>query len=156
MTGVCGASTSDDVVIDVYPTVMPVASNVVLPAPGSATLTATGDSIVWYDVAMGGSPVGYGSPWNSPVVTSPTSFWCSNVASYGGGTSYGGAVDNTVDGQYHGNGNNWQVFTANEPFTIRSVKVYANGAGAREIGLVDMDNGTTVVQGSFTVPNGES
>ena len=156
VTGVCGASTSDDVVIDVYPTVMPVASNVVLPAPGSATLTATGDSIVWYDVALGGSPVGYGSPWNSPVVTSPTSFWCSNVASYGGGTSYGGAVDNTVDGQYHGNGNNWQVFTANEPFTIRSVKVYANGAGAREIGLVDMDNGTTVVQGSFTVPNGES
>ena len=35
VTGVCGASTSDDVVIDVYPTVMPVASNVVCRHPAA-------------------------------------------------------------------------------------------------------------------------
>ena len=156
VTGVCGPAVSEDIVIDVFPTVLPVTSNVNLPAPGTATLTATGDSIVWYDVDLGGSPVGYGASWDTPFLNSSTSFWVSNVTSYGGGTAYGGAVNNTVDGQYHGNGNNWQVFTANEAFTIRSVKVYASGAGSRQIGLVDMDNGTTVIQGGFTIPDGES
>ncbi|MCB0782486.1 MAG: CRTAC1 family protein, partial [Flavobacteriales bacterium] len=156
VSGVCGPAASDDVVVDVLTSTLPVANNVILTAQGPATLTAAGDSIVWYDMAMGGSPVGYGSPWDTPFLTGPTSYWCSNVTSYGGGTAFGGATDNTVDGQYHSNGNNYLVFTANEPFAIRSVKVYADGAGPRPIALVDMSNGSTVAQGNFVLPDGES
>lgn len=155
-TGICATVASDPVDIEVIATVLPVANDVTLPGPGPATLTAVGDSIIWWDVDMGGTPVGYGNSWDTPVLTTNTDYYCSNVTVYGGGTSYGGFTDNTGSGQYHNNGNNYLLFTANEAFHIRSVKVYANGAGARQIGLVDMDQSTTVVQGSFNIPNGES
>ncbi|MCB0793432.1 MAG: hypothetical protein KDB88_01745, partial [Flavobacteriales bacterium] len=154
--GVCNDSQSEDVDIAVYDFVLPVTSDVNLPVPGVASLSATGDSIVWWDTDMGGSPVGTGSPWDTPFLNGPTSYWCSNVAIYGGDVSYGGAIDNTVQGQYHINGNNFLLFTAVEPFIIRSVKVYANGAGPRPIALVDMSNNAIIQQSVFVIPDGES
>ena len=47
------------------------------------------------------------------------------------------------------------MFTATEAFTIRSVKVYASGAGPRTIQVID-NLGNVVAQGVFDVPDGES
>jgi hypothetical protein len=69
---------------------------------------------------------------------------------------FGAKEDRTTTGAFHTNGSFWVVFTATEAFTIRSVKVYANGAGSRPIGLVNMPSGGVVTQGSFALPNGES
>jgi len=155
--GACDTASSAVVDILVIDEVLPVANDVTLPGPGTATLTALGDSILWYDMATGGSPIGSGSPWDTPFLNATTDFWCTNTETFGGGTSYGGATDNTVQGQYHGFSNNHLLFTANDAFTIRSVKVYANGAGTRPIALIDMDNGgANVAAGSFNLPDGES
>ncbi|MCB0787317.1 MAG: S8 family serine peptidase, partial [Flavobacteriales bacterium] len=155
--GACDTASSAVVDILVIDEVLPVANDVNLPGPGTATLTALGDSILWYDMATGGSPIGSGSPWDTPFLNATTDFWCTNTETFGGGTSYGGATDNTVQGQYHGFSNNHLLFTANDAFTIRSVKVYANGAGTRPIALIDMDNGgANVAAGSFNLPDGES
>ncbi|MBL7962734.1 MAG: S8 family serine peptidase [Flavobacteriales bacterium] len=157
LVGPCGSATSADVTITVLPVTDPVTSNVNLGSPGVATLTATGDSILWYDSSSGGTPVGSGNSWDTPFLSATTSYWCSNTTVYGGTTAYGGKVDNSpAAGAYHTNGTNYQIFTANEPFYIRSVKVYASGAGSRPIALVTYPGGTVVAQGSFTIPDGES
>ena len=151
----CGTYTSEAVDITVLDPALPVSSDVLIPGPGAADLVATGDSITWYDVASGGTPVGYGNNWQTPVVGSTTDFWCTNTVSNGVVPVHGGALNNTASGQYHNNGTNYQLFTATQEFTIFSVKVYASGAGNRSIGLVTAA-GATVVQGTFNIPNGES
>lgn len=138
------------------PAVPPTADNVFLAAPGSTTLTATGDNITWY-TSPGGNPVGTGNSFTTPVINATTTYYATSSVVDGMETYFGGKTNNsTTNGQFHTNGDFWEVFTANEAFTIKSVKVYANGAGARPIGLVSMPSGTVISQGNFTIPTGES
>ncbi|MBL0129595.1 MAG: S8 family peptidase [Flavobacteriales bacterium] len=156
-TGVCGTYTSAAVDVTVLAApVSPTANNVQLPGPGTATLDATGTGISWYSAPTGGSPVGSGNTWDTPFLNATTSFWCTSSISSSTTSVYGGKTNNSAaNGQYHPNANNYQLFTANQPFMIRSVKVYANGAGSRSIGIVTAA-GATVVQGTFNLPDGES
>ncbi|MEZ4808372.1 MAG: S8 family serine peptidase [Flavobacteriales bacterium] len=156
LTGICGTYVSEPVEILVLSPTDPVANNVALPGPGTATLTATGDQVLWYAAASGGTPVGSGSPWETPFLNSTTSFWCTSSISNEVQSVFGGRLNNSASGQYHTNADNWQVFEAYEPFTIRSVKVYANGAGNRTFALVNMPGGSTVAQLVANVPDGES
>jgi hypothetical protein len=154
--GQCGNYTSAPVAVTVFDIPSPpAAEDVNLPGPGTATLTATGSSITWYDAPTGGSPLGSGSPWETPFLNATTSFWCTSANTNGAVPAFGAKTDNTTSGQYHTNSTNYQLFTANQLFVIRSVKVYANSAGNRTIALVD-GSGNTVQQGVFNVPNGES
>ncbi|MFN3874808.1 MAG: S8 family serine peptidase [Flavobacteriales bacterium] len=133
----------------------PSAGDVQLPAPGPATLTATGSNITWYASPSGGAPIGTGSPWETPPVSATTTFWCTSANTNDAPSAFGAKTDNTANGQYHTNTNNWQVFTANQLFVIRSVKVYANSAGNRTIALVDQA-ANVIQQGVFNIPEGES
>jgi hypothetical protein len=155
-TGPCNTTTSAPVEITVLDPQPPTAENVVLPGPGTADLEAEGSNIVWYDVPQGGSPVGTGNTWETPFLPSSTSFWVASQQESETITAYGGAADRSTTGQFHTNASFWLLFTANEPFVIRSVKVFANGAGNRPIGLVNAANNQTVTQGTFNIPNGES
>jgi hypothetical protein len=111
---------------------------------------------VWFDVATGGTPVGSGNTWQTPFLPSSTSFWAASVEDSDTQVANGGSAARSTTGQYHTNGSFWLLFTANEAFTIRSVKVYAAGAGSRPIGLVNAGTGATITQGNFTIPDGES
>ncbi|MEO8588834.1 MAG: S8 family serine peptidase [Flavobacteriales bacterium] len=159
LNGACGTYTSEVVDLTVLTPVPPAANDVFLPGPGAADLVATGDNITWYDAAVGGTAVGTGNNWQTPFLNSTTDFWCTSSVTNGVVPTYGGQTDriNTAaPGQYHDNGTNYEFFTANVAFPIVSVKVYANGAGNRTIGLVTVPGGTTVVQGTFNIPDGES
>ncbi|MBK9177715.1 MAG: S8 family serine peptidase [Flavobacteriales bacterium] len=154
--GQCGTYTSAPFVVTIIdPPGAPVADDVMLPGPGVATLDATGDNITWYNAATGGTAVGAGSPWDTPFLNGTTSFWCSAASTNGAIPSYGAKTDNSTSGVYHTNATNYQLFTANQTFVIRSVKVYANSAGNRPIALVNA-SGNTIAQGTFNIPNGES
>ncbi|MEO8066515.1 MAG: FG-GAP-like repeat-containing protein [Flavobacteriales bacterium] len=157
VTGFCGNIASAPVTITVADTPdAPTANGVSLPAPGTADLTATGANVVWYDAAVGGSQVGTGSPWTTPFLNGSTSFWCADVYTNGDPGAFGGKVNNdAVNGQYHNNSTNYLIFDAAQDFILVSVKVYANGAGNRDIEVVD-DNGNTLVSGTFNIPDGES
>ncbi len=155
-SGQCGTYTSAPVTVTVIDApAAPVANDVNLPGPGTATLTASGSNITWYDAPVGGSIVGTGSPWETPFVNGTTSFWCTSANTNGVVPAFGAKPANTTSGQYHTNSTNYQLFTANQLFVIRSVKVYANSAGNRTVALVD-NAGNTLQQGVFNMPNGES
>ena len=157
--GTCGDYVSEVIDITVLdaPDVAPTSSDVFLPAPGTADLTATGANVMWYDVPSGGAPIGAGSPWTTPFLNSTTTFWCADVTEYLGAEYYGAKTNNDAgNGAYFTNNAFYLLFTANEDMVIRSVKVYADGAGNRTIGVVNQSNGTTLVQGTFNIPDGES
>jgi hypothetical protein len=157
--GFCGAFTSAPVTISALDAPdAPAASDVSIPLPGTADLSATGTNVVWYDAAVGGTPVAAGNAWTTPTVSATTSFWCADQNLYGGDIVYGGQTDriNTAQpGQFQSNNQYYLVFDAYEEMIVKSVKVYANGAGNRGVAVVD-GNGTTVASGTFTVPDGES
>jgi hypothetical protein len=154
--GLCGTYTSAPVAVSVLNAPgAPIADDVNIPGPGTAILTATGGNITWYSTPAGGTAVGSGSPWETPFLNGTTSFWCSSANTNGSVPAFGAKTNNTTSGQYHNNATNYQLFTANQLFVIRSVKVYANSAGNRTIALVN-GAGTTVQQGVFNIPNGES
>lgn len=155
LNGLCGDYTSPPFEVVVIQAEPPVASDVLLPAPGVATLSATGNNISWYIGQTGGTAVGAGGTWDTPFLNTSTTYWCSSTAGVLPVPEFGARTNRSTTGAYHVNGNNWEVFTANQSFMIKSVKVYANGSGNRPIALVDA-GGNTISQGTFNIPDGES
>lgn len=154
--GLCGTYASAPFTVTMIDApAAPTASDVNLTGPGTATLNATGSNISWYAAATGGTAIGSGNSWETPFLNATTSFWCSSANTNGAVPAFGAKTNNTATGQYHNNITNYQIFTANQLFVIRSVKVYANSAGNRTIALVNA-SGTTIQQGVFDIPNGES
>ncbi|MFM1874922.1 MAG: hypothetical protein RL266_659 [Bacteroidota bacterium] len=158
ITGVCDDWTSSTVQVDVLPAPVPTASDVLIPGAGTAELTANGigSDFYWYDQASGGSPIGTGANFTTPVVNnSPTSFWVEEVQTYGGGIGYGAKTNNSTGGVYHNSNGFYLIFDVLEDMTLKSFKVYAQGAGNRTIYIEDAD--ANVVQtGTFNIPDGES
>jgi len=155
--GSCGDFTSVAVAVEVLEGPdAPIADDVTIPVPGTANLFAVGDNIQWYDVASGGSPIASGNNFETPVVSTTTSFWVSATQDSPGALANGGPEDRTTSGQFHPNTDFFPLFTANEAFTILSVKVFANGAGNRTIALIDRADGSTVTTGTYAIPDGES
>lgn len=158
--GNCGDWTSAVVEVEVLDAPdAPIADGVIIPVPGTADLFATGTDVRWYDAPTGGNLLGTGNNFTTPVVNDQASFWAADATVHGGGVAFGGPVNRlqtTMPGAFHTNADNFQVFQANEDFTIRSVKVFANGAGNRTIALVDRTTGATLATGVYNIPNGES
>ncbi|MCL4281619.1 MAG: T9SS type A sorting domain-containing protein [Flavobacteriales bacterium] len=135
----------------------PLSMDVSIPVPGTSELTATGDSILWYDAATGGNLLGTGSPWTTPMVNTNTSFWCADMVQNGGETYYGGKTNRSENqGVYQNNSTYYLYFTADEDMVIKSAKVYANGAGNRTIALVDQASAAVIISGIYNIPDGES
>lgn len=158
ITGTCDDFTSASVVVDVLDAPAPTANDVQIAVPGTANLTATGvgSDFNWYDAATGGNLLGSGANYTTPVVTTTTSFWVEEVHTYGGGVSYGAKTDRTITGgDWHNSTGFYLFFDVLENMTLKSVKVYADGAADRTIYIED-SNGNQVHSQSFTIPDGES
>src|SRR5690606_29672683 len=155
--GACEPFSSAPVVVSVLDApAAPTSEDVTIPVAGTAVLTATGDSIQWYAQETGGLPVGQGSPWTTPFVDTNTLFWCADLGQNGGDSEYGGRVDRSTEGVFQNNGTYYLLFNTTADLVIKSVKVYANGAGERPIALVDQGTGQTLASGDFFIPDGES
>ena len=155
--GVCGEFTSEAVEVEVLDAPnAPIADDTNTPLNTSATLEATGTNLQWFGQANGGTALGTGTTFNTPVLNADATYWVSSSTVHGGAIAFGGRTNNSASGIYHTNADNYQLFTASEDMIIVSVKVYANGAGNRTIAVINQGNGSTVATGTFNIPNGES
>lgn len=155
--GACDDFTSTPITVSTLSAPAPSSSDVVIPSPGTADLSATGvgSEFNWYDQAAGGSPLGSGANWTTPVVNSNTTFYVEEVHQYGGGTTYGAKTDNSGDGTYHMSTTYYNFFDVHENCNLVSVKVYTETAGNRTAYIED-SNGNTVYSQQFNMPAGES
>lgn len=155
--GVCGQFTSAAVEVEFLDAPdAPEAFGASIPPNTSASLSANGDNIQWYDVATGGTAIATGNTFITPDLNTDMTYWVSASTEHGGDVGFGGATNKTNNGIYHTNADNYQLFMAYSDMIINSVKVYANSAGNRTIAVVDQGNGSTIATGTFMIPNGES
>jgi hypothetical protein len=149
------ALSSEAIQVEVFPYVLPEVGDEVLLAAGAATLSGTTATLNWYDDPLAVTPVATGMSYTTPFLNSTTSYWVEDVTTYGGVQGSGGELANLTDGVYHTNSDNWLIFDAHEDFYLKSITLNANGAGNREILVVDA-SGTMIASGTFSIPNGES
>ncbi len=125
---------------------------------GDVTVTAVGSgdgALNWYDTDVDGTLLGTGTDY-SEYVTETTDYWVEE--SIPNALLSVGPPDNTFgSGGYFGaNDLRGLFFNAYAPFILESVRVYADGAGDRNIEILDGDGGTVIHSVTVFIPDGES
>lgn len=121
----------------------------------SATLTATGAGVItWYANATGGAVLATGNSFNTPQIGFSTIYYAEDDI-YNASQNTGPADNTFSGGGYFANTNYHDlVFDCYTPVVLKSVKVYAQGAGSRTITLIQ--NNTTIQSVTVNIPDGES
>jgi hypothetical protein len=150
---------------------MPVADDVELSEPGTATLEATGDNLIWYETEDAIDLVGEGTTFETSFIDAgnSVSYWVEANTIYGGELGDGGKEDNSGGGGIPSSGGKL-FFNSDEAFTLLEVTIYVpdeGGAGERTIQLFDQNTtliaehteffevGTHEVELNFAVPEGQ-
>jgi hypothetical protein len=109
------------------------------PGPVTVSLAATGTGTVlnWFSAATGGVPIGTGSPFITPPISSNTTFYVSSGS--GGGSTNVGLPAQIAGTSGAGTTNFGLVFNALAPFVLTSVVVYPVAATAGTPGTVTID-----------------
>ena len=142
--------------ITVNPLSSPVATSPVnINCGNTATLTATGDSLHWYNQPTGGTSLGTGNTYTTPVLNGNTTYYVQKIES--STPDYSTPVDNTMGAgaEFTATNNHYEVFNVTAPCTLLSVLVYATGAANRVITLSNQA-GTQLNSATVYVPNGTS
>lgn len=111
-----------------------VVGDTLLACPGPANLSVTnfplGGTVYWYDAMAGGNQVANG-PTVNPVVSTTTTYYAENI-----NLDDAGPADNSFGtGGFFTNDARFILFDAYKDFKLKSVYVYADGAGNRNIQL---------------------
>lgn len=114
---------------------------------GILALGASGNgTLQWFDQATGGAQIGSGASFNTPSLSTTTTYYVEDVVQPA--TYNAGPANNTFGGGGNFEGNQHLLFDVLQAFTLKTVTVYAQGSGNRTIQL--RSNTGTVLQ-SLTV-----
>jgi hypothetical protein len=118
----------------------------------STTLSATGNSIHWFNSSM--VEVGIGPTFTTPSLTGTTSFYAQDFSSVTPIADQVGPNDNSIGGGGILNDNSrYLIFDVAQPIIINSVKVFSTTtAGNRTIMVLDQ-GGNMVQGGTFFIDN---
>jgi Zn-dependent metalloprotease len=128
----------------------PTASNVAICDNNSASLSASGSGVLdWYSSATGGTSINTGGSYNTPVLSTTTTYYVEDVIV--APTLNLGKTDNTGSGA---NFNNQQylIFDVFKSMEIIDVQVYSGASGVRTIEL--RSNTGAVLQSKVVAING--
>lgn len=140
--GYCGSFTSDTITVSTYSAASPVSQNVTLPAAGSATLTATGNTIRWYDDPNAATPIAVGDTFITPVLTTQTNYWVQNSETFNQVFYQTGMPNVTGTNVYSSSisTNASLIFDVLSNCVLRTVKAYTDLAGIRRVEVRDNQN----------------
>ncbi|MFO8054060.1 MAG: M4 family metallopeptidase [Bacteroidales bacterium] len=118
----------------------------------SAQLSANG-TVYWYESLEMDNLLHTGNSFSPSGVNTDTTFYATNVVDRP--SVYGGKSDNSGGGgMFTAAYEHYLVFDAYQPVLLKSVKVYAQSSGNREIVLRD-DNGNVIESKVVDIPVGE-
>ena len=148
--GGCQTYNSEDISITVLTSAAPVTTDVIIPAAGIATLTATGENIQWYDQQTSGTVLGTGNTFLTPFVNTTATFFVGSSIITGGELYNGGLPTHTGTSDYSGdpNTNAAMIFDVLANCTLNTVTVMTDFPGNRKIELRNSDG---VLINSLTV-----
>ncbi|MFL5754380.1 MAG: FG-GAP-like repeat-containing protein [Bacteroidia bacterium] len=148
--GACQSWSSTATSVTVLPApAVPSGSDIYISGPQSVTLTATGNSDVWFDAPTGGNQVGTGNNYTTGIVTQDTTFYVEDQNSYGGSSAFTGQTYH-YGSSYSGSTatNAYSIFDVLNPCTLNTVKVYTDTPGNR---LIELRNSSGTVINSVMV-----
>ncbi|MFN0275642.1 MAG: T9SS type A sorting domain-containing protein [Chitinophagales bacterium] len=165
----CGEGYSDTVTVSILSVAEPVADDEVEGCyAASSVLTAIGELVTWYDAATGGTMLGAGTSFTTPVLYEDVTYYADNtetvtteILEHVGETEHAGS-DYSSGSPYNG----YQVFDVFNTMTLKTVKVITDYPGERIIELrnaseavlqsieVDIPEGTTVIDLNFVIEPG--
>ena len=146
-TGLCQNWTAAPTVVSVLAAPSPTGTGAAGPGPASFNISAAGagGTFNWYDAATGGTLLGSGAAFSTPVISSTTNYYVDETTNYPGSIYNGGRSSGA--GSNSSNLNAGLDFDVLAPCTLTSVKVYATSTGAKTIQL---KNSAGTVLNSFT------
>lgn len=147
-SGVCQLWPSSPISVSVLAAPAPTSNDVTLTDSISTVITATGNSIVWYDAAVGGNVVGTGSDYTTPVVTDSVTYWAQDVYTYGGGIVNAGIFKHAGTSFSGSTSNGYLNFNVLSNCVLKTVKVYTDQAGVR---LIELRNSAGTVLDTMRV-----
>jgi hypothetical protein len=144
---------SEEFVVEVLdaPEVPAVTVPDVVNADEAFTLTSSSASTRWYDDETAVNPLFIGAEYET-TISETTTLWVEDINDSGLEEGNGGRMG-MGEGQYHDNSVRWLLFDAYQDLVIHTVDVYANGAGEREIGVIDAE-GNVLASGVFDLTDG--
>lgn len=154
VTGTCGIDQTPVTTVTSAVTPPPEGTGATLNGPGTATLGATGSNVNWYDQPTGGTWLGAGNSYQTGTISTTTHYYAEDRSTLPPTSQYTGKTTNSGGGGY-GNYAQYLIFDAFAPFTLKSVKVYANSAGNRTFQVLN-SSGAVITQATVNVPTGES
>lgn len=146
-TGLCQNWTASPTVVSVLAAPSPTGTGATGPGPATFNLSAAGSggTLNWYAATTGGAPIGTGTAYTTPTISTTTTYYVDETTTYPGTINNGGRANGSGSGTSGVNGGlDFDVLSA---CTLTSVKVYATTTGPRTIQL--RDNTGTVIN-SFT------
>lgn len=168
---ICGPLYTDTLIVEIITAIAPIIDPVDAVCAGDvAVIEATAGGVVdWYDAPIGGIWLGTGTTFITSELFSNTSFYAENIhelispfEGFVGEPEHQGSDYSGFGSPYNG----FMVFDAVSDFTLNSVKVFTDYPGERKIELrdasdvvlqsliIDIPNGTTVIDLNFDIPVG--
>jgi len=159
ITTVCGVIESDTISFSFeIENQLPFVNNVSLCSPGQANLVATSSGTpYWYDDAAATNLIGIGNNILSPPISASTTLYVRNEVMIAGEMFNNPPANNSFGGGgYNVNSTNGHlIFDATLPFTLNTVKVYAQTLGNRTFELRD-EFGNVLQQTTLFLQVGEN
>ncbi len=156
VTNTCGTTTSSPFAVTTTGPSAPTTNNASVCGSGSMTLTASGSGTInWFSNASGGSSLGSGNSFVTPVLTTTTTYYAEASVTTGGQSLYCPPASNTIGSGAQHTGSQYLSFNVTNACTLKSVKIYANVAGTFTVQLQN-SGGSLITSSSVTVPAGES
>lgn len=127
--------------------------------------TSGSGNVMWYSSPTSTTPIGQGNSFTTPFLTKSKTYFASAV--YPNAVLNLGPSTNGIGTSVNFTDENYLIFDALKPFTLKSVKVYANSSGPRtfelrnSLGLilqditVNVSSGQQTVNLDFDVPAGQ-
>lgn len=153
--GLCGAFTSPPLAVTVIDAPLPAPAPDTVAPNTTATLSASGDQLDWYDAPAGGTLLFTGNPFQTPPLQQTTTFWVANTVEYDLPDQFTGMPAHQGSNFSSAQTNGGLIFDCFTPFRLAKATVYANKAAVRRIVLYDAsDNELAGV--SVLIPTGVS
>ena len=137
--GACQVWTSNSIVVNVIDIVEPVGTDDFISINTTATLAATGTDVHWFDLMSGGTELGTGNSFTTPVLTATTTYYAEDRQVNGGGIGTTGQLMHTGSSMFSSatTTNGSIDFDVDSVCILKTVKVYTDSAAIRRIVLTD-------------------
>ena len=153
--GLCNYYESDAINVQVFSAGDPMPVPDTIFTDSIATLTATGDSLLWFDSEMGGMPIGSGPTFITPPLSETTTYWVQSIADFDQPNVFLGPTQHQGSAYAGSQFNAGIIFDCHMPVNLAGVKVITEFAGVRRIVLEDSD-GNILDSVSINIPSGET